>query len=581
MLSCLFLSAMCGLGAAQATTYTVDTTSDNGGLSACTVAADDCSLRGAISNANGNAGADIITFDTPVFNTATTIALSTVLPHLTENVTISGPGKDFLTVRAVSGKYYEVFVIFTLNAGIAADISGLTIFGTYQGIDNAGTLALSNSAFVSCNTGLDNKSTGTATVKACTFTTNFYAPILNSGTLYLSNSSLTDNRSGYGLLNRGVATVTNSTFSGQNYGVGNEGTLSISSCTITGNLSDGIINEGPLTLSNSIVTGNTANNIRNVNSNVVINGGTNLIAGDSMLGPLQDNGGPTYTHALLPYSPAIDAGNSPLTTDQRGLARPSGLAADIGAFEVQAPTPSPTPTPSPSPAVSISDVVKSEGNTGSTTFDFTATLSTSSTQSVSVNYATQNGTAIAGGSVPFDYTSRTGTLTFLPGQTSRNVSVIVRGDLYSETDDTFFVNLSNATGGASIAKAQGVGTITNDDGSVAPALTVADAHIAEGNSGTKSLIFTFTLNKPSETPINVNYATGYGNATAGNMAPADYSARSGVLTFAPNQTSRTVAITIYGDTRVEQYENFNLNLSNVQGATMLQSYAVGIIDNDD
>ena len=56
---------------------------------------------------------------------------------------------------------------------------------------------------------------------------------------------------------------------------------------------------------------------------------------DPKLGPLADNGGPTLTMALLPGSPAIDAGNTSLapTTDQRGFPRPAGLAADIGAFE--------------------------------------------------------------------------------------------------------------------------------------------------------------------------------------------------------------------------------------------------------
>ncbi|MCB0241692.1 MAG: hypothetical protein KDH08_24380, partial [Anaerolineae bacterium] len=58
---------------------------------------------------------------------------------------------------------------------------------------------------------------------------------------------------------------------------------------------------------------------------------------DPMLGPLADNGGPTQTRALLAGSPAIDAGDTTLTTDQRGVARPQGAADDIGAFEVSAP----------------------------------------------------------------------------------------------------------------------------------------------------------------------------------------------------------------------------------------------------
>ena len=199
---------------------------------------------------------------------------------------------------------------------------------------------------------------------------------------------------------------------------------------------------------------------------------------------------------------------------------------------------------------------------------------------MSVSFQTANGTALAGNNAPFDYSSRIGTLTFAPGQTLRYISVIVRGDTYVETDDTFTLNLSNPAN-ATLSKASATGTITNDDGNVAPTISAPDVSISEGNSGTQTMLFTFTLNKPSETPVSLNYATANGTATSGNVSPADYSARSGVLTFAPNQMSRTVAITIYGDTRFEASESFGLNLSNVSGATMAQSFATGTITNDD
>ena len=253
----------------------------------------------------------------------------------------------------------------------------------------------------------------------------------------------------------------------------------------------------------------------------------------------------------------------------------------MGAFEVQqSPTPTPTPTPTPLPRVSIADAQILEGNSGSTTLVFPVTLSASSTQSVSVQYQTANGTAIAGNSVPFDYTARTETLTFLPGQTTRNISVIVRGDLYSEADETFTLNLSNANN-ATIDDGSATGTIQNDDGSGLPTISTQDVSTVEGQSGTKSLIFTFTLNKPSETAISFSFATQNETATSGNTSPADYSARSGSVTFAPNQTTRTVAVTIYGDTRVEMNETFSLNLSNASGATLAQSNVTGTITNDD
>ncbi len=97
---------------------------------------------------------------------------------------------------------------------------------------------------------------------------------------------------------------------------------------------------GPLAIRNSLVTGNNATSGSDVNSNVV-DLGFNLISppNNPFLGSLTDNGGPTLTHALLPGSPAIDAGDDTLTgTDQRGRPRRSGAHVDIGAFEFTAPS---------------------------------------------------------------------------------------------------------------------------------------------------------------------------------------------------------------------------------------------------
>jgi hypothetical protein len=112
----------------------------------------------------------------------------------------------------------------------------------------------------------------------------------------------------------------------------------------------------------------------------------------------------------------------------------------------------------PTPSLSISDVSLTEGNGGTKNFVFTVTLSAASTQTVAVSYATANGTATAGS----DYTAASGTLTFTPGQTSKTITVAVKGDKVKEPDETFFVNLSGAAN-ATISKAQGVGAIVNDD----------------------------------------------------------------------------------------------------------------------
>jgi Calx-beta domain/Beta-propeller repeat len=108
--------------------------------------------------------------------------------------------------------------------------------------------------------------------------------------------------------------------------------------------------------------------------------------------------------------------------------------------------------------LSINDVSIIEGNTGTANAIFTVSLADISTQTVTVSYATSDGTATAGS----DYASISGTLTFAPGQTSQTVTVPINGDVLVEPNETFFVNLSNPTI-ATIARGQGVGTILDDD----------------------------------------------------------------------------------------------------------------------
>ncbi len=112
----------------------------------------------------------------------------------------------------------------------------------------------------------------------------------------------------------------------------------------------------------------------------------------------------------------------------------------------------------PLPSLSINDASVVEGNAGTVNANFTVTLSAASGQSVTVNYATANGTATAG----TDYIATSGILTFTPGQITQTITVVVNGDTVPEADETFFVNLSGVTN-ATIADNQGVGTITNDD----------------------------------------------------------------------------------------------------------------------
>ncbi|HEX9545877.1 MAG TPA: Calx-beta domain-containing protein, partial [Acidimicrobiales bacterium] len=120
------------------------------------------------------------------------------------------------------------------------------------------------------------------------------------------------------------------------------------------------------------------------------------------------------------------------------------------------------------PAIAINDVSVAEGTGGTTPAVFTVSLSSASTEAVSVAYASADGSATAGS----DYTAVSGSLTFAPGETTKSITVLVKGDTVIEPDEAFFVNLSSPTN-ATIARGRGQGTILNDD-STLPALSIND-----------------------------------------------------------------------------------------------------------
>src|SRR5262245_44010751 len=220
------------------------------------------------------------------------------------------------------------------------------------------------------------------------------------------------------------------------------------------------------------------------------------------------------------------------------------------------------------PHLTVGNVTLAEGNSGTTNATFTVSLSNVIGQPVTVDYSAANGTATAGS----DYQAVAGTLTFNPGETTKTVTVPVYGDTLDEPDETFFLNLSNASN-ATIQDGQAVGTIVNDE----VGLSVNDVSVVEGNSGTVNAIFAVLLSQPSAQSVVVQYATADGNTTAGT----DYTAASGTLTFAPGETSKTVSVAVKGDTRYERDETFFMNLSSATNAIILDPQAVGTIVNDD
>jgi hypothetical protein len=110
-----------------------------------------------------------------------------------------------------------------------------------------------------------------------------------------------------------------------------------------------------------------------------------------------------------------------------------------------------------------------------------------------------------------------------------------------------------------------------------PTISVASSSLREGDSGTRALTFTVSLGGPSTTSVTVHWATANGTAKAGS----DYVARSGSLTFAPGQTTKTVTVLVKGDRTKEPTETFTVRLTKPVHATLGQAVATGTIVNDD
>ena len=188
------------------------------------------------------------------------------------------------------------------------------------------------------------------------------------------------------------------------------------------------------------------------------------------------------------------------------------------------------------------------------------TLSRAAATIVTVDYATSNGTAVA----PGDYATTSGTLTFNIGELSKTFAVPVLNDGTFEGSETVNLVLNNVT--PVVGATLGIPTnavLTITDGTVQPTVKFSSATYSVGEAAGTATI-TATLSAPSSTPVTVNYATSNGTA----IAPGDYTATSGSLTFAAGETSKTFPVAIFNDALDEVDEVINLTLSTPGNATL-------------
>jgi MYXO-CTERM domain-containing protein len=291
--------------------------------------------------------------------------------------------------------------------------------------------------------------------------------------------------------------------------------FTISHATIAGNTASGTgtirVKEGLVTLSHVIVADNAAAGnqllgmfaanhclIEAPGSSTIMDGGGNVLGMDPQLGPLQDNGGPTATHLPGAASPAVDAGDmslqSPPMFDQRNSARVAGARIDIGAVERNP----------GSLQCSMAELSTGE-NAGNVTVTVTRTGGTDG--DVSVDYATSDGSA----SEPDDYTSGMGSVQWSQGESaSKTIQVAVADDNRSESNETFVVHLSNASGGAALGDVSTT-TITITDDDSAPTISpISDQAVSEGGSTSPIAI---TIGDSDDSPADLTLAATSSNHT--------------------------------------------------------------------
>ncbi|WP_353081654.1 choice-of-anchor Q domain-containing protein, partial [Tessaracoccus lapidicaptus] len=296
---------------------------------------------------------------------------------------------------AVSGQ--DARRALVVNTGVTATVTGLTLrdgygFDLAGGVLNNGHLTLDH-VVVADNTvttgavefwkggaGIYNGDGATLVLRDSTVRDNSVTGGAGGGVYGFFNSTVTIERStisgnsandvGGGIRSLGNTTIVNSTISGNTstgwHGGGvfhTDGAMTISASTVTGNTAPGGTAgglffgsfgapNGSASLQGSIVSGNSGDEcivfyggpfaMESLGANVLGDAtcgaaaSTDVVVDDALLGPLADNGGPTLTHALLPGSPALDAGDaSGPDTDQRGVARPQGAGPDAGSFELE------------------------------------------------------------------------------------------------------------------------------------------------------------------------------------------------------------------------------------------------------
>ena len=389
-----------------------------------------------------------------------------------------------------------------------------------------------------------------------------------SANLTLENSTIANNTAttdhGGLVVSISTATINLTTISGNTAG-GSAGNVFIYGSTV--DIDNSIIANGTAAANPDLETSSSSVTIDyslvRDTTGATFTGANNLPPGtDPLLGPLQNNGGPTQTMKPAGGSPVINAGDPAFTPppaiDQRGFTRPVNTV-DMGAVEVN-------------PGTLALDPTTYNINEAAGFVTVTVTRTGGADGAVSVNYTTSPGTAAAGA----DYTAASGTLNWADGDAApKTFNVTILEDLIFEGNELFNVGL-NTVVGATLGTSAGTVTIVDND--TAPTISIQDGGALEGNAGTTPANFTVTLSNPTTQTVTVDFGTAGVSAASGT----DFQPATGTVTFNPLVTSQGISVNVIGDLVDEPNETFTVTLTNPNAnATILDGSATGTITDDD
>ncbi|MBS9386617.1 MAG: cadherin-like domain-containing protein [Dolichospermum sp. BR01] len=463
-----------------------------------------------------------------------------------KTLTIRGQGKNKTILDANSLDRF-----FQVHSGATVILSGVTInkgLGTYGGaLANNGTLTILDSDFI------NNQSVGAKGANGANGANGkngFFDEYYNSYNDYYFTTI--------------IGTAGGNGGNGENGGDGKGGA---------------IYNSGTLTISNSLINNNKVTGSQGGTGGTGGLGGVTriLFQGRFYYNESRPNGirgsngsnGNAYAGAIYNENTGsifINAGQfannlaTPITGGTADNGDANGIYNNGGTVTINN-------TVLPILAIAPTNATQPEGNSGNKAFTFTITR-------LAVTGTNPANATDFGGTFP------SGTVTFAANETSKVITVNVRGDATIEPDENFIVTVFNPTNNAVITTATATGTIQNDDTALAIAPT--NAVQTEGNSGNKAFTFTVTRLGATTGTNTVNWVV---TGTGTNPADAtDFGGTfpSATLTFAAGETSKIITVNPQGDITQETNEQFKVTLSNPSnGATLTTATAIGIIQNDD